>query len=61
MSKSKSSQKNFIYFFNSSFKLSLLLKLKMEGELGTQELKYSMEITTHQRMENTFHYENYEG
>ena len=55
MSKSKSSQKKFIYFFNSSFKLSLLLKLKMEGELGTQELKYSMEITTHQRMENTFH------
>ena len=25
-------------------KLSLLLKLKMEGELDTQELKYSMDI-----------------
>ena len=28
----------------SSSKLSLLLKLKMEGELDTQELKYSMDL-----------------
>ena len=34
----------FFTFFNPSYKLSLLLKLKMEGELDTQELKYSMDL-----------------
>ena len=45
MSKSKSFHNTiFFTFFNYSSDLSLLLKLKMEDKLDTQELKYSMDL-----------------